>query len=127
MSKNGTNAGSSSGAGRGRIGSKAAGKPGREIQINRLDNAFDRSRGARDNHVSLDEFRSKLGGTRAQQDKLIHAGRKARRFSLDTHEGLLKTSTPSQRAAAIHDRGSAHSQTGFIWISRNKPRKSRKK
>jgi hypothetical protein len=81
----------------------------------RVDRAFARSKGAEINHVSLAEFRRHLGGTREQQDRLIHAARRAGTHSLDSFEGLVRAPTPAERAASIT---ASDSPKGFFWISR---------
>jgi hypothetical protein len=78
-----------------------------------VDAAFNKSRGANDNFVTLENFRASLGGTREQQDATIRTQRLAGRYSLDSHEGMQGPATPGMRAASITEGGSR-----LVYISR---------
>lgn len=102
------------GGGGGGGGGKGGGKAGGGgTPLQQLDRAFSQSKGASNNLVSLDEFRSKLGGTRASQDAAIREGRVARQYTLETHEGLLRPPTASQKAASIPG---PQGERAFVYI-----------
>jgi hypothetical protein len=84
-----------------------------KASVHRLDRAFAKSSGQKNNLVSLHELRQHLGGTRESQDKHIRAGRVAKKYGLDTHEGLTRPPTAAQKAATIHESGSR-----FVYIAK---------
>jgi hypothetical protein len=80
--------------------------------------AFDKSPGAKDDLVTLADFRSALGGTRAEQDAAIRQARIAGKFSLDTHEGLFESSRFQANRAKIMDATITESGSRYVYISR---------
>lgn len=116
----GRGGGGSRGRGGGGGGGASSPSSGGGITPAAMDKAFDASPGAKDNFVTLADFRERLGGTRAEQDAAIRQGRLEGKFTLDTHEGLFNTARyeanrERYRAASVPQPGSSKP---FIYISR---------
>lgn len=73
---------------------------------NRIDRAFEKLDRKGDNLVSLDQLRRELPDVpRPVFDATLRQLRADRKFAAETHEGLTKAPTKSQRRASIREGG----------------------
>jgi hypothetical protein len=83
-------------------------------ESSKMDEAFSKAPGARDNHVSLASLRATMPHLSKEEFvAVVNKGRDEGKYSLDSFEGRVRPMTVAEREAAIVESG-----TPLVWISR---------